>query len=105
MLLPFHLFIRHIRTTRFSDSFASTQNVKLINKSTITHTTNNVNPSLFGHSTSVRIMVSCCKPFITSVCAFYRVTNLYYSATLVRVCLASYGKPFIILALYVCVYV
>jgi len=35
-LLPFHLFNRHIRSTRFSDSFASTQNVKLIyfNKST-----------------------------------------------------------------------
>ena len=29
-LLPFHLFIRHIRTTRFSDSVASTQNVRLI---------------------------------------------------------------------------
>ena len=28
-LLPFHLFIRHIRTTRIRVSFASTQNVKL----------------------------------------------------------------------------
>ena len=28
--LPFHLFIRRIKTTRSCDSFASTQNVKLI---------------------------------------------------------------------------
>ena len=38
MFLPFHLFVRRIKTTRSSDAFASTQNVKLIclNKLTMT---------------------------------------------------------------------